>query len=499
MSDHVDGPRQIGDPASDLTDLFAFTSPENPGRMVLALDVFPSAGASAMFSNAINHSIVVRHVTVAGLGEAAKFKTDDKEYRFNCRFSDLEHGTAGAPPIQRGTCTFPDGQKLDLVVNDEKGASTPDGVFRVFAGLRSDPFFLAWFMGVLKPAPNLLEHDNVLSIVIEFDPRRVLDTSKGSLFGVIAETSPVPAPPTPIGRPPPRFDWVGRPEQTNMRLNNALMKSGDDLRDLWNQQTPFAVAEELQPLFRERLIDSLTVWDMHDGKVDWTPPALVAAANVYLDDFLLFDVSKPMSDTSFFEIEKSTLHGKAYETGGGRTVNANVVDMMLTWMVNNDREFLQGGATGATKPGVNKFPYLASPNTQLQTIVESADISASPEKVWALIGSFGGMWHPLIAKIVLTGTGVGELRTIETIDGKQIIERLEEMNDSKKFYRYGGVTGIKASDYTGTLEVKPKGTGSSVEWRVEFLADGQPDFIIRVIVSTLLKTGLESLKKRFGS
>ena len=153
MSDHVDGPRQIGDPASDLTDLFAFTSPENPGRTVLALDVFPSAGVSAMFSNVVNHEIVVRHVTVAGLGEAAKFKAGDQEYRFNCRFSDLEHGPAGTMPIQRGTCTFPDGQKLDFVVNDEKGASTPDGVFRVFAGLRSDPFFLAWFMGVLKKAP----------------------------------------------------------------------------------------------------------------------------------------------------------------------------------------------------------------------------------------------------------------------------------------------------------------------------------------------------------
>ena len=30
MSDHVDGPRSIGDPAADITDLFAFTSPENP-------------------------------------------------------------------------------------------------------------------------------------------------------------------------------------------------------------------------------------------------------------------------------------------------------------------------------------------------------------------------------------------------------------------------------------------------------------------------------------
>ena len=203
-----------------------------------------------------------------------------------------------------------------------------------------------------------------------------------------------------------------------MRLNNPAMAGTDDLRDLWNQQTPFAIAEELQPLFRQRLIDSLTNWDMRDGNADWTPSTLAASANVYLDDFLLFDVSKPMSDTSFFEIEKSTLHGQAYQTGGGRTVNANVMDIMITWMVNNDREFLQGGATGATKPGVNTFPYLASPNTQLQTVVESVDLSAQPDQVWALIGPFDGTWHPLIARIRLTGTGIGQLRTIETIDGK---------------------------------------------------------------------------------
>ena len=74
MSDHVDGPRQIGDPASDLTDLFAFTSPENPAHTVLAANVFPSAGVTAMFSNAINHSIAVRRVTVAGLGNVRDFR-----------------------------------------------------------------------------------------------------------------------------------------------------------------------------------------------------------------------------------------------------------------------------------------------------------------------------------------------------------------------------------------------------------------------------------------
>ena len=51
-----------------------------------------------------------------------------------------------------------------------------------------------------------------------------------------------------------------------------------------------------------------------------------------------------------------------------------------------------------------------------------------------------------------------------------------------------------ASHYTGTLEVKPKGSGSTVEWRVQFLPDDQPDIVVRTMVSTLLKTGLESLK-----
>ena len=40
----------------------------------------------------------------------------------------------------------------------------------------------------------------------------------------------------------------------------------EDLRDLWNQQTPFAIAEDLRPLFHKRLIDSLTNWDMRDGR-----------------------------------------------------------------------------------------------------------------------------------------------------------------------------------------------------------------------------------------
>jgi hypothetical protein len=495
MSDHLDGPRQIGDPAGDLTDLFAFTSPENPSHTVLSANAFASAGVTAIFSNAMNYSIVVRRVSVAGTGNNTRFKPDDKEIRFTCKFDVLQQ--EGEKTVQRGTLTCADGQTLGFVVNNEKGASTPDGTYRVFAGLRSDPFLLAWVGS--KKVPNLLQHDNVLAIVIEFDTQRVLDPSGGSLFGVIAETTPLGAGINPVENPPLRYDWVGRPEQTNMRLNNSFLKDVDDLRDLWNQQTPFAIAEAFKPVFRQRLVDSLTEWDSRDGKADWTPEEIEAAANMYLDDFMLFDVSKPISDDSFFEIEKSTLRGKAYQTGGGRTIDACVYDMMMTWVVNNDKEPLQGGSPSATKPGTKTFPYQASPNTELQTVQDSVDLAAPSDQVWALVGQFGGMWHPLIATIKLTGQGVGQLRTIETIDGKQIIERLESADNSQRLYRYTNVSGLGVVDYTGTFDVKPKAGGSSVEWRVQFLADNQPTFVVKAIVATLMKTGFEALQKRFGA
>jgi hypothetical protein len=497
MSDHVDGPRSIGDPAADITDLFAFTSPENPARVVLAMCVFPSAGEGAMFSNVIDHVIVVRRMTVAGVGPAAKFQPADDETRFSVRFGALRRDAAGNVS-QTGVCTLPGGRTLSLTVNDEQGASTPEGDVRVFAGLRSDPFYLAWIAATLEKVPNLLQHDNVLCIVVELDTRRVLDPAKGSLFGAIAETVPEQRANTRIGHPVARIDWVGRPEQTNVRLNNPGLSGVDDIRDLWNQQTPFAISKALQPLFLQRLKDSFANWDMRDGRADWPPEALAANANVFLDDFLLFDVAKPITDDSHLEIEKSTIGGRSYQTGGGRTVDANSIDILFTWLVNRDREFLQGGATGATKPGLMMFPYLATPNLELQTVAGSVALDADPDEVWSAIGSFDLSWHPRVARVRLTGTGIGQLRTMETLDGKEIVERLEAIDNAKRSMRYTNIAGIAASHYTGTLEVKPKGRGSVAEWRVQYLANGQPDIVVKTIISGLQKTGLKSLTTRFG-
>src|SRR5690242_20921948 len=157
MSDHIDGPRSIGDPPADVTDLFAFTSPEDPARTVLAMCVFPSAGEDATFSNAIDYSIVVRRVRVGGLGASTKFEPSPEERRFSFRFGALTRD-AGGRVVQRGVCRLPDDRELALTVNDPQGASSPGGDCRVFAGLRSDPFYLAWIAAELRRVPNLLQH-----------------------------------------------------------------------------------------------------------------------------------------------------------------------------------------------------------------------------------------------------------------------------------------------------------------------------------------------------
>jgi hypothetical protein len=496
MSDHIDGPRTTADPSIDLSDLFAFVSPSDSKRTVLIADAFPFAGETALFSNAVKYSLVMRHARVAGLGENAAFTTEGPQIRFTFQFEVLTPGSKGDRLAQTGVCSLPDGQSLAIVVGDESGVSTADGIFRVFAGLRSDPFFIGW-----RPArqlisiPNFLEEDNCLSLVVEFDTTRVLNLAAGSLFGVIAEITPRDE--KPEGSTPPRFAWVGKPEQTNFRLNGV--PDAPDVRDAWNQETPFAISADMLPVYRKRLVDSFQFWDLRDGKVDWNPAALAANVNVFLEDYLLIDVAKPTTDLSHLEIERSTIDGRPYTTGGGRTVNANVIDILVTWLVNHDRGPFMESATKATQPGGASFPYVQPPNTKLLNVTRSVAVAASPQEVWALIGQFGAAWHPLVADLRTTGVGIGQLRTIDTIDGKTIVERLTALSDSERTLKYTLISGIPATRYEGVMDVHPMGAGSKVTWTVDYRPEGQGELIVRTIISTLLKTGLDALKARFGS
>ena len=52
MPDHFSGPRALAGPADDITDIWAFASPQRPDHLVLAMGVQPAAKPGAHFSEA---------------------------------------------------------------------------------------------------------------------------------------------------------------------------------------------------------------------------------------------------------------------------------------------------------------------------------------------------------------------------------------------------------------------------------------------------------------
>jgi hypothetical protein len=68
MADHGAGPRATANPEIDITDLFAFPSPERPGHLVLIMNAYPFKEIEAtrlLFSDAIDYRIRVRPVRIA--------------------------------------------------------------------------------------------------------------------------------------------------------------------------------------------------------------------------------------------------------------------------------------------------------------------------------------------------------------------------------------------------------------------------------------------------
>lgn len=127
-SDHLDGPGVTADPQSDITDVFAFTSPENPSHVVLAMAVTPFASDASTFSPSVDYAFRVQRVEVL-----SPYTLDGIARDVVCRFD------GGSP--QHVTCTAPGGLSATTTVGDTTGGGSAQSPMRVFAGLRSDPAF----------------------------------------------------------------------------------------------------------------------------------------------------------------------------------------------------------------------------------------------------------------------------------------------------------------------------------------------------------------------
>lgn len=367
MADHGAGPRNTAHPEIDISDLCAFTSPERPGNLVVVVNVCPfRPSALTLFSDAIDYRIRLRSLRVASTGRNASFSVGKEELTFSFHF-DVPQNFEGGPVVQSGVCRTPWGE-IPVTVGNEAG--TRSGATRVFAGCRLDTFFVdQLFSGGLRmnrkiPKPtntNSVAGQNVLSLVVETDSAALFGPDAGPLIGIVAETMT-------RGSYSARQDRVGRPEVKNFIMMDKASDTVNrdlDVRDLYSEEDGFNLRPDYLGAYRARLNGSMKFYDGLDGKTDWPldQEGNHPLTELMLADFLVVDVSKPFAEVSYFEIESAMLRGVAHQTCGGRWLNDDIVDTVLTILVNNfNGPRVSDGVDQTTAPATRTFPYLQPPN-----------------------------------------------------------------------------------------------------------------------------------------
>jgi hypothetical protein len=365
VSDHISGPRALANPIADITDLYAFPSPERPGNLVLAMNTLPFAKISDPFSEGLIYRLRVRELTPTGDVARAPFSPGEDEFRFDVVFAPPTPSDDGRFD-QEGTVTTPAGDTVSFRVGDEDGGAG-HGV-RVFAGARWDPFILdapaalktvaTGQLAFTDPGSIFMDGKNVLGLVLEIDGALL---GGATLLGVVGETLT-------RGVFNVRIERTGRPEVKNLLLAPKQfdpLNRDIEVRDLYNMEDGFHEEEGYTTAFRARLNANLAFWDRLDGKIDWpTVDDVHPLTELVLADFLVVDIAKPYQEHgSFLEIELAAREGRAHETCGGRAINDDMMDTWFTTFINaGNGPVIRDGVDASSRPSSTVFPYLSPAN-----------------------------------------------------------------------------------------------------------------------------------------
>ena len=152
-------------------------------------------------------------------------------------------------------------------------------------------------------------------------------------------------------------------------------------------------------------------------------------------------------------------------------------------------------------------PWVAAHGPTRQKVVETIEIEAPAEKVWALVGDYGGWhkWHPAIENTTVDKVNeVGSVRHLSIKGGKYLDETLEAYDPAAMSIKYRIKAGdaLPVTNYSSTIVVTSKGTKCSVEWRGAFYRGfpnndpppDQNDEAAVAAVTGVYKSGLSNLK-----
>jgi hypothetical protein len=371
-SDHLDSPTVIADPRADIGDVYAWTAAD--GRQL------------NLVMTIVGHTFSDKLRYVFHIDSGARFGTTTATASIECRFA-----AANAVSCRAGDADYARGDP-----------STPEGLegrnhrFRVFAGLRDDPFFnnvkgtraayqvvdsalrtgagvnaagcpsfdpstvqairYQWRHTNGGPATNLLAGWTPASIVISVDLDVV--NKGGKLLAVWGATATAAR----------QLDREGRPLTGNALLGLlAPDEVSDKLKEDYNAATPATAAR-----FIPEIQKALALYDGFDGKcgnqllADGEAASATryrALATVLADDRLWVN-SGSSSCTQLFAVELANLAGQSAlgHDCGGRSPNYDAANTYRSLLVSGTSAGVDDGLHhDEQQHSASMFPFLAPP------------------------------------------------------------------------------------------------------------------------------------------
>ena len=80
---------------------------------------------------------------------------------------------------------------------------------------------------------------------------------------------------------------------------------------------------------------------------------------------MIVDLARAFAPASFLEIERALIGNRPHESAGGRWLDDDILDELLTLMVSGEQsERLGDGVDSPSKPASLSFPYVREPNNR---------------------------------------------------------------------------------------------------------------------------------------
>jgi len=321
MSHHASGPNfgfPRGDARLDMTDLYAFPKPGEPGKSILILNVHPSFRLDSP-------EPTTKEPFAPGALYEIKIDTNGDaiaDICYSAQFASSEHGqqTATVRRIQ-GALAAGFGDDGEVVVQGARvsvgreALVTEVGDFRFFFGWRSDPFFfdaMGNFNQMQFTGDDFFKNKSVCSIVLEL-PNSELRSNEVGIWARTVDNT---------GEGWIQADRGGRPLQ-------AVFLVGEE-REAYLNGEP-ADDDRFMGVFAHEL--------EHAG--GYTPEDAVGVARTLLPDMLSYDP-----------------RGPARFPHNGRTLTDDVVDEFFAMLTNGK---VTGDKVGPHGDLLDEFPYLGPP------------------------------------------------------------------------------------------------------------------------------------------